>query len=95
MSEKNAIGKPVVEAVYDQTGTRNPLIEALLSRMPLESVFASMRSYPALSEKPRTLNQRKAALAQLPTIFTPLPYMYSIYDSLFRISRLRLGGFCW
>ena len=85
MSEKYAIGDPVVKAVYDQTGTRNPLIEALPSRLPPESFFESMRSFPVLGEKPRTVNQRKAALAQLPTIFTPLPYMYSIYDSLFRM----------
>ena len=51
MSGKYAIGVPVVEAVYDQTGTRDPLIEALPSRLPPDAFFESMRSFPVLDRK--------------------------------------------
>ena len=85
MSEKYLVGTSVVEAVYDQTGTRNPLIEALPSRVSPDVFFERLRSYPVFAERPRTLNQRKAVLDRLPELFTPLPYMYSIYDSMFRM----------
>ena len=70
MSEKYAIGDSVVEAVYDQTGTRNPLIEALPSRLPPESFFESMRSFPVLGEKSEIL----------PCYLAPSSSRYDGYD---------------
>lgn len=82
---KYPIGQQTVDAVYDNIGTQNPLIEALPVSLSPKEFFDEIGWFPVLGPELRTLTQRKAALALLPTIFVPLNYMYNIYDSMFRM----------
>lgn len=77
----------VVEAVYDNSGTKNPLIEALPQIYSKKEFIERMQSFPALSigvEK-MTLTERKRGLSALASIFIPLDYMYIVYDSLYQM----------
>ena len=84
MNDKYPIGQQTVDAMYDNTGTQNPLIEALPTSLSPKEFFDEIEWYPVLGEL-RTLTQRKTALSLLPTTFVPLSYMFSIYDSMFRM----------
>lgn len=86
---KYPVGRQTVEAVYDNEGTRNPLIEALPGDMDVGSFYRQIRCCPPppLAGQHMTLGERKQGLTVLPTVFVPLDYMYYVYDSLCRMLR--------
>lgn len=84
---KYKIGMQAVEAVYDNRGTQNPLIEALPESLDADSFFRQIKCCPPPPDNLHrlTLGERKQGLALLPTVFVPLDYMFYVYDSLFRM----------
>ena len=73
---KYPIGQQTVDAIYDNSGSGNPLIEALPDSMEQADFFEAIQEYPVLPENLNTPTQRKKALAQLSSLFIPLDYMY-------------------
>ena len=84
---KYEIGKQTVTAVYDNSGTRNPLIEALPESLGQEEFFRSICSLPPVTKDRLTPTERTRALSLISTLFVPLEYMYGVYESLFRMLR--------
>ena len=84
---KYEIGKQTVAAIYDNSGTRNPLIEALPESLGQEEFFQNICSLPPVSKERLTPTERTRALSLIPTLFVPLDYMYGVYESLFRMLR--------
>ena len=84
---KYNLGMQTVEAVYDNTGSRNPLIEALPECLGPEQFERQIRCYPPPPQACQDISmaERRQGLALLPTVFVPLPYMYYVYDSLYRM----------
>lgn len=78
-----------MEAVYDNEGTQNPLIEALPGDLDAGSFYRQIRCCPPppLMDHQMALGERKQGLTVLPTVFVPLDYMYYVYDSLCRMLR--------
>ena len=82
---KYEIGKQTVVAVYDNSGTRNPLIEALPDSLGHEVFFQNVKNLPLVPEERLSPAKRRRALSILSTLFVPLDYMYGIYDAMFRM----------
>ena len=84
---KYNLGMQTVEAVYDNTGSRNPLIEALPECLGPEQFERQIRCCPPPPQTCQSMSmaERRQGLALLPTVFIPLDYMYYIYDSLYRM----------
>ena len=84
---KYKLGMQTVEAVYDNNGTQNPLIEALPECLGPEQFTQQIRCCPPLPQACQVMSmaERRQGLALLPTVFVPLPYMYYVYDSLYRM----------
>lgn len=78
-----------MEAVYDNEGTQNPLIEALPGDLDAGSFYRQIRCCPPppLMDHQMALGERKQGITVLPTVFVPLDYMYYVYDSLCRMLR--------
>lgn len=84
---KYKLGMQTVEAVYDNNGTQNPLIEALPECLGPEQFIRQIKCCPPPPQacQSMSMTERRQGLALLPTVFVPLPYMYYIYDSLYRM----------
>ena len=84
---KYNLGVQTVEAVYDNSGTQNPLIEALPECLGSEQFTQQIRCCPPPPQacQDMSMAERRQGLALLPTVFVPLPYMYYVYDSLYRM----------
>lgn len=84
---KYNLGVQTVEAVYDNSGTQNPLIEALPECLGPEQFIRQIRCCPPPPQACQNMSmaERRQGLALLPTVFIPLDYMYYIYDSLYRM----------
>ncbi len=84
---KYKLGMQTVEAVYDNSGTQNPLIEALPECLGPEQFTQQIRCCPPPPQacQDMSMAERRQGLALLPTVFVPLPYMYYVYDSLYRM----------
>ena len=84
---KYNLGMQTVEAVYDNTGSRNPLIEALPECLGPEQFIRQIRCCPLPPQACQNMSmaERRQGLTLLPTVFIPLDYMYYIYDSLYRM----------
>ncbi len=82
---KYPIGQQTVDAIYDNSGSGNPLIEALPDSLEQAHFFEAIQEYPVLPESLNTPTRRKRALSQLSSLFVPLDYMYPVYDSLVRM----------
>lgn len=84
---KYKLGMQTVEAVYDNNGTQNPLIEALPECLGPEQFTQQIRCCPPPPQacQDMSMAERRQGLALLPTVFVPLPYMYYVYDSLYRM----------
>ena len=84
---KYNLGMQTVEAVYDNSGTQNPLIEALPECLGPEQFIRQIRCClpPPQACQSMSMAERRRGLALLPTVFIPLDYMYYIYDSLYRM----------
>ena len=84
---KYKLGMQTVEAVYDNSGTQNPLIEALPECLGPEQFAQQIRCCPPPPQacQDMSMAERRQGLALLPTVFVPLPYMYYVYDSLYRM----------
>ena len=84
---KYNLGMQTVEAVYDNSGTQNPLIEALPGCLDVAQFERQIQCCPPPPQACQSMSmaERRRGLALLPTVFVPLPYMYYIYDSLYRM----------
>ena len=84
---KYNLGVQTVEAVYDNTGSRNPLIEALPECLDVAQFERQIKCCPPPPQACQNMSmaERRQGLALLPTVFIPLDYMYYIYDSLYRM----------
>ena len=84
---KYNLGVQTVEAVYDNSGTQNPLIEALPGCLDVAQFERQIKCCPPPPQACQSMSmaERRQGLALLPTVFIPLDYMYYIYDSLYRM----------
>lgn len=84
---KYEAGKMIVDAVYDNSGSQNPLIEALPECLDAEQFFQKIQCFPRIptDQQAMHINERKQGLTLLPTVFIPLNYMYYVYNSLYRM----------
>ena len=84
---KYKLGMQTVEAVYDNSGSQNPLIEALPECLGSEQFEKQIRCCPPPPQacQDMSMAERRQGLALLPTVFVPLDYMYYVYDSLYRM----------
>lgn len=84
---KYNLGVQTVEAVYDNSGTQNPLIEALPECLDVAQFERQIKCCPPPPQACQNMSmaERRQGLALLPTVFIPLDYMYYIYDSLYRM----------
>ena len=84
---KYKLGMQTVEAIYDNSGSQNPLIEALPECLGPEQFEKQIRCCPPPPQacQDMSMAERRQGLALLPTVFVPLPYMYYVYDSLYRM----------
>ena len=84
---KYKLGMQTVEAVYDNSGSQNPLIEALPECLGSEQFTQQIRCCPPPPQAcpDMSMAERRQGLALLPTVFIPLDYMYYVYDSLYRM----------
>ena len=84
---KYEFGKQIVPAVYDDHGTRNPLIEALPDSLDMSEFNAAIQNLPPIpmEQDVGTVTARRRGMATLHSIFIPISYMYRIYDQLFRL----------
>lgn len=84
---KYNLGMQTVEAIYDNTGSRNPLIEALPECLGPEQFIRQIRCCPPPPQACQNMSmaERRQGLALLPTVFIPLDYMYYVYDTLYRM----------
>lgn len=84
---KYNLGVQTVEAVYDNSGTQNPLIEALPGCLDVAQFERQIKCCPLPPQACQSMSmaERRQGLALLPTVFIPLDYMYYIYDSLYRM----------
>ena len=84
---KYEIGIEIVPAIYEDLGTRNPLIEALPDSLDLSEFNRAIQNLPPVPTEQdiRTVTARRRGMAALHSIFIPIGYMYRIYDQLFRL----------
>lgn len=84
---KYNLGMQTVEAVYDNSGTQNPLIEALPGCLDVAQFERQIQCCPPPPQACQSMSmaERRRGLTLLPTVFIPLDYMYYIYDSLYRM----------
>lgn len=79
--------KQMVAAIYENGGSKNPLIEALPPQVTPEAFREMIGCFPAVpvegSDSSYTAKMRGVAKVQ--TVFVPLDYMYPIYDTLYRM----------
>ncbi len=81
-------GKRVVSAVYEP-GVDNPYLAAMPSMLSTAEFNRSIRSEPPLPPNLPSMaaSERRQWLPVLQTAFFPMPYMYVVYDILFRAIR--------
>ena len=73
------------DAVYDDNGSHNPLLEALPDLLSKKELFSQIMSIPELDDKTYLSGQKRAALMyQLAEMFIPLDYMYDMYNCIYR-----------
>jgi len=79
--------KQTVSAVYDNNGSKNPLIEALPAPVPMAEFQERISSFPPVpfESADSTFSVRMQNIAKLQTVFVPLDYMYFVYDTLYRM----------
>ena len=79
--------KQIVSAVYDNSGSKNPLIEALPAPAPMAEFQKRISSFPPVPFESAglTFSARMQNMAKLQTVFVPLDYMYFVYDTLYRM----------
>lgn len=79
--------KQTVSAVYDNNGSKNPLIEALPETVSLGKFQEKISSFPPvpIESADSTFSTRMQNMAKLQTVFVPLDYMYFVYDTLYRM----------
>ena len=84
---KYATDKQTVSAVYDNNGSKNPLIEALPEPVLMAEFQERIRSFPPvpIESAGLTFSARMQNMAKLQTVFVPLDYMYFVYDTLYRM----------
>lgn len=78
-----------VSAVYDHSGSKNPLIEALPEPVSAAEFEKRIGSFPPVPIEcsDLTFSVRMQRMAQLQTVFVPLDYMYFVYDTLYRMMK--------
>ena len=79
--------KQMVSAVYDNNGSKNPLIEALPEPVLMAEFQERISSFPPVPFESAglTFSARMQNMAKLQTVFVPLDYMYFVYDTLYRM----------
>ena len=84
---KYAPDKQTVSAVYDNNGSKNPLIEALPEPVLMAEFQERISSFPPVPFESAglTFSARMQNMAKLQTVFVPLDYMYFVYDTLYRM----------
>lgn len=82
---KYPLNYQTVDALYDEKGSGNPLIDALPDCLDQKGFFARIESSPPQPEEIWSSIERKNALAHFPGLFVPLDYMYIVYDTLYRM----------
>ena len=82
---KYELNKKTVSAIYDDTGTLNPFIDALPSPLSVDEFYRAIQHLPPVRKITGNQFERKRALSTISSLFVPMDYMYSIYDSVFRL----------
>lgn len=79
--------KQMAPAVYDNGGSKNPLIEALPERIPMSEFWERISNFPPVPIEcaDLTFSERMRNMAQLQSVFIPLSYQYYVYDTLYRL----------
>ena len=79
--------KQTVSAVYENSGSKNPLIEALPEPVSMAEFQERISSLPPIpfESADLTFTARMQNMAKLQTVFVPLDYMYFVYDTLYRM----------
>ena len=74
-------------AVYSSGGSRNPVVEALPEILSVAEFHEAVQNFPPVpvNRADMTYRERMRKMAQVQTVFVPLDYMYTVYESLFRM----------
>ncbi len=86
MKKVSYLQAAVVQAQYDRKEPSNPFASAMPQLLSAQRFYEQMYSAP---EMPQDLDrmqpeERRLQLAGLSSLFIPMPYMYSLYDMLYR-----------
>ena len=75
-----------VGAVYDDAPAGNPFLAAMPDMFPPEKVFEKIGSKPRMPHDLNSLTpeERRRQILSVSSAFVPMPYMYTIYDILYR-----------
>jgi len=84
---KYKTGSISVPAIYDDSGSRNPLIEALPEQLSKEEFFNQIAYFPLAPIYTEGFNpaERKRKIIELQNLFIPLEYMYLVYEQIWRM----------
>lgn len=76
----------VVQAQYSGQQRGNPFLEAMPSIMPYKMLMDEIASGPLIPVRlpEMSLEERRMSIPRLNSLFIPMDYMYTIYDTLYR-----------
>lgn len=79
----------IVQAVYDDKFPDNPFLAAMPEILSADKYQESVKSFPPLPSGLSELSfeDRRQEISVLASLFIPMPFMYALYDSLYRAIR--------
>ncbi len=81
--------KRMVSAVYDDKFVDNPFLAAMPEMLSVDAYMEAVKGLPPLPSglSELTFEERRQETSMLASIFVPMPFMYSLYDTLYRAIR--------
>ena len=81
--------KRVVSAVYNDKFADNPFLAAMPEMLSADAYMEAVKGLPPLPSglSELTFEERRQETSMLASIFVPMPFMYSLYDTLYRAIR--------
>lgn len=79
----------MVSAVYDDKFVDNPFLAAMPEMLSVDAYMEAVKGLPPLPSglSELTFEERRQETSMLASIFVPMPFMYSLYDTLYRAIR--------
>lgn len=86
---KKYVNTRVVKAVYDVKISDNPFLAAMPEMLSANEYQEAVKGFPPLPSRLSELSfeERRQEISILASLFIPMPFMYALYDALYRAIR--------